>query len=124
MPAPPKNATRAAEKQRKKEKREQAAREAREGDAALKLAKEKVQQANEATDLLESFPVFRKYERNGINVVMEGCAASDVPKELMQKIFNLAKTNMESLYNEAKFGPFDSEGWDDRLKMRELTEKE
>ncbi|XP_067170842.1 LOW QUALITY PROTEIN: N-alpha-acetyltransferase 40 [Apteryx mantelli] len=76
----------------------------------------KVEAANKLEDPLEAFPVFKKYDRNGLNVSIECRRASGLDRATVDWAFELTKTNMQALYEQSEWG------WKDREKREELTD--
>lgn len=76
----------------------------------------KIQAANELEDPISLFPVFKKYERNGLSVTFETKKASNLDEETISWAFELTKTNMKSLYESSDWG------WKDKEKHAEMTE--
>lgn len=62
----------------------------------IALAKAAVDKANKLEDPLEPFPVFRKYNKNNINVELSVKKVTDVEDSVKQWAFNLTKRNMMS----------------------------
>ncbi|XP_016161107.1 PREDICTED: N-alpha-acetyltransferase 40 [Ficedula albicollis] len=57
----------------------------------------KVEAANKLQDPLEAFPVFKKYDRNGLNVSIECRRVSGLEPSTLDWAFELTKANMQSL---------------------------
>ncbi|GFR60797.1 N-alpha-acetyltransferase 40 [Elysia marginata] len=76
----------------------------------------KVEAANQVEDPLAPFPVFRKYERNGLNIDFETKRVSSLDEATTQWAFDLVKKNMKTLYENSEWG------WKDREKFEEMTE--
>jgi len=68
-------------------------------------------------DLLESFPLFKKYDRNGLAVDIEYQPVQKLSQELRDWTFTLLKDNMFKFY-EAVWG------WHDTQKKKELSHEE
>nr|XP_056709829.1 N-alpha-acetyltransferase 40 isoform X2 [Euleptes europaea] len=76
----------------------------------------KVEAANKLVDPLEAFPVFKKYDRNGLNVSIECKRVSSLNPATLDWAFELTKTNMQTLYEQSEWG------WKDREKRDEMTD--
>ncbi|XP_046557957.1 N-alpha-acetyltransferase 40-like [Haliotis rubra] len=88
----------------------------KEENAKLAVSMQKVETANKLGDPLAPFPVFTKYERNGLSVKIECKKVTDLDEETIEWIFQLTRDNMKSLYESCEWG------WKDREKKEELTE--
>ncbi|TRZ07055.1 hypothetical protein HGM15179_020052 [Zosterops borbonicus] len=66
--------------------------------AAMAAVCAKVEAANKLRDPLEAFPVFKKYDRNGLNVSIECCRVSSLDPPTLDWAFELTKANMQSLW--------------------------
>uniref|UniRef100_A0A8D2PRW8 N-alpha-acetyltransferase 40 n=1 Tax=Zosterops lateralis melanops TaxID=1220523 RepID=A0A8D2PRW8_ZOSLA len=66
--------------------------------AAMAAVCAKVEAANKLRDPLEAFPVFKKYDRNGLNVSIECCRVSSLDPPTLDWAFELTKANMQSLF--------------------------
>lgn len=82
----------------------------------LNLAKAVVDKANKLTDPLEPFPIFRKFNKNGVSAELSVHRVIDLDEEVKAWAFNLTKRNMEEKYRESKWK------WEDSLKYEELTD--
>ncbi|XP_064432331.1 N-alpha-acetyltransferase 40 isoform X1 [Mirounga angustirostris] len=67
-------------------------------------------------DPLEAFPVFKKYDRNGLNVSIECKRVSGLEPATVAWAFDLTKTNMQTMYEQSEWG------WKDREKREEMTD--
>ncbi|KAM3825113.1 N-alpha-acetyltransferase 40 [Vipera latastei] len=76
----------------------------------------KVEAANKLGDPLEAFPVFKKYDRNGLNVSIECKRVSSLEPATLDWAFELTKRNMQTLYEQSEWG------WKDREKRDEMTD--
>ncbi|XP_053134496.1 N-alpha-acetyltransferase 40 isoform X3 [Hemicordylus capensis] len=76
----------------------------------------KVEAANKLGDPLEAFPVFKKYDRNGLNVSIECKRVSSLDPATLDWAFELTKVNMQTLYEQSEWG------WKDREKRDEMTD--
>ncbi|KAG8522582.1 N-alpha-acetyltransferase 40 [Galemys pyrenaicus] len=84
--------------------------------AAMDAVCAKVEAANRLGDPLEAFPVFKKYDRNGLNVSIECKRVSGLEPATVDWAFDLTKTNMQSMYEQSEWG------WKDREKREEMTD--
>ena len=62
----------------------------------ISQAKSVVDKANKLIDPLEPFPVFRKYNKNGIQATLSMKRVTELPATKTDWIFNLTKSNMKS----------------------------
>ncbi|KAE8607497.1 hypothetical protein XENTR_v10011201 [Xenopus tropicalis] len=85
--------------------------------AAMAAVCAKVQAANQLGDPLSAFPVFKKFDRNGLNLSIECCKVSDLDQKTIDWAFELTKTNMQLLYEQSEWG------WKEREKREELTDE-
>ncbi|XP_030921517.1 N-alpha-acetyltransferase 40 [Geospiza fortis] len=65
--------------------------------AAMAAVCAKVEAANKLRDPLEAFPVFKKYDRNGLDVSIECRRVSGLEPPTLDWAFELTKANMQSL---------------------------
>uniref|UniRef100_A0A5F8GG26 N-alpha-acetyltransferase 40 n=1 Tax=Monodelphis domestica TaxID=13616 RepID=A0A5F8GG26_MONDO len=84
--------------------------------AAMDAVCAKVEAANKLEDPLEAFPVFKKYDRNGLNVSIECKRVSGLEQATVDWAFDLTKSNMQTLYEQSEWG------WKDREKKEEMTD--
>ncbi|XP_045430090.1 N-alpha-acetyltransferase 40 isoform X1 [Pipistrellus kuhlii] len=84
--------------------------------AAMDAVCAKVDAANRLGDPLEAFPVFKKYDRNGLNVSIECKRVSGLEAATVDWAFDLTKTNMQTMYEQSEWG------WKDREKREEMTD--
>lgn len=77
----------------------------------------KVEAANKLQDPLEAFPVFKKYDRNGLNVSIECRRVSGLEPSTLDWAFELTKANMQTLYEQSEWG------WKEREKRAELRDE-
>lgn len=54
-----------------------------------------VEKANKLVDPLEPFPVFRKYNKNGLEVDLEVKRVTNLDETTINWAFNLTKRNMQ-----------------------------
>lgn len=62
------------------------------------LAMSVVDKANKLTDPLEPFPVFRKYNKNGVEAELFIKKVADLDESTKNWVFNLTKRNMQLKY--------------------------
>ncbi|XP_078061241.1 N-alpha-acetyltransferase 40 [Mustelus asterias] len=77
----------------------------------------KVETANKLDDPLASFPAFKKYDRNGMNIVIECKRIADLDTSTVDWAVELTKTNMQTMYEQSEWG------WKDREKKEEMTDE-
>ncbi|XP_072776437.1 N-alpha-acetyltransferase 40 isoform X4 [Taeniopygia guttata] len=85
--------------------------------AAMAAVCAKVEAANKLQDPLEAFPVFKKYDRNGLNVSIECRRVSGLEPSTLDWAFELTKANMQTLYEQSEWG------WKEREKREELRDE-
>ncbi|XP_071657577.1 N-alpha-acetyltransferase 40 isoform X2 [Patagioenas fasciata] len=85
--------------------------------AAMAAVCAKVDAANKLEDPLASFPVFRKYDRNGLDVAIECKRAAALDPPTLDWAFDLTKANMQTLYEQSEWG------WKEREKRAELRDE-
>ncbi|XP_032090125.1 N-alpha-acetyltransferase 40 isoform X2 [Thamnophis elegans] len=102
--------------QRKSSKGKEKKQKRLEERAAMDAVCAKVEAANKLGDPLEAFPVFKKYDRNGLNVSIECKRVSSLEPATLDWAFELTKTNMQTLYEQSEWG------WKDREKRDEMTD--
>ncbi|NWI61158.1 NAA40 acetyltransferase, partial [Calyptomena viridis] len=85
--------------------------------AAMAAVCAKVEAANKLQDPLEAFPVFKKYDRNGLNVSIECRRVSGLEPSTLDWAFELTKANMQTLYEQSTWG------WKEREKREELRDE-
>nr|CAG4636713.1 EOG090X0MNC [Eubosmina coregoni] len=79
-------------------------------------ALELVKQANAQLNPLDPLPAFQAFNKNGLNVQIKCCQASELGKALVDWTFNLLMRNMKKMYEESDWG------WDEKEKLNEMTE--
>ncbi|NXA57523.1 NAA40 acetyltransferase, partial [Nothocercus julius] len=102
--------------QRKSSKAKEKKQKRLEERAAMDAVCAKVDAANKLEDPLEAFPVFKRYDRNGLSVSIECTRVSRLDRATVDWAFELTKTNMQTLYEQSEWG------WKDREKREELTD--
>ncbi|XP_041037947.1 N-alpha-acetyltransferase 40 [Carcharodon carcharias] len=85
--------------------------------AAMDAICAKVETANKLDDPLASFPAFKKYDRNGMNIVIECKRVADMDSSTVDWAVELTKTNMQTMYEQSEWG------WKDREKKEEMTDE-
>lgn len=80
-----------------------------------KMKRDALDGASEIEDQFCDIPVFRKYNKNGLNIEIR--SYKHAPDEYKDYIFNLTKKCMFDIYEQTN-------GWDDKIKKRELFENE
>lgn len=83
--------------QRKSSKAKEKKQKRLEERAAMDAVCAKVDAANRLGDPLEAFPVFKKYDRNGLNVSIECKRVSGLEPATVDWAFDLTKTNMQTM---------------------------
>ncbi|CAH1139671.1 unnamed protein product [Phyllotreta striolata] len=73
--------------------------------------------ANKLADPLEPFPVFRKFNKNGISAELYVKKVTDLDQSLKDWAFGLTKKNMQQKYEQCSWG------WSDTKKLDELTDE-
>uniref|UniRef100_A0A8B9EKX6 N-alpha-acetyltransferase 40, NatD catalytic subunit n=1 Tax=Anser cygnoides TaxID=8845 RepID=A0A8B9EKX6_ANSCY len=84
--------------------------------AAMDAVCAKVEAANKLEDPLEAFPVFKKYDRNGLDVAIECRRGAGLEPATLEWAFELTKSNMQTLYEQSEWG------WKEREKREELAD--
>ncbi|XP_078516671.1 N-alpha-acetyltransferase 40 [Lissotriton helveticus] len=101
---------------RKSSKAKEKKQKRQEERAAMDAVCAKVEAANKLGDPLQAFPVFKKYDRNGLNISIECIKVSGLDPATLDWAYELTKTNMQSLYEQSEWG------WKDREKRDEMTD--
>lgn len=73
--------------------------------------------ANKLVDPLEPFPVFRKFNKNGLSAELSVHRVTNLDEETKLWAFNLTKCNMQDKYMESSWP------WKDSQKLEELTDE-
>ena len=94
-----------------------------------------VKKANAQTDPLEPLPSFTKFERNGVNLVLEARRAGSLDTSLRDWIFDLTERNMQEMYTKVRpvttiaisvtcciYHDQSEWGWNGEVKRKELNE--
>ncbi|XP_043931560.1 N-alpha-acetyltransferase 40 isoform X2 [Protopterus annectens] len=84
--------------------------------AAMDAVCAKVEAANKLEDPLAALPVFKKYDRNNLNVTIESKKVSSLDQATIDWAFELTRANMQTLYEQSEWG------WKDREKREEMTD--
>ncbi|XP_050510510.1 N-alpha-acetyltransferase 40 [Diabrotica virgifera virgifera] len=103
----------AASSAKSKEKRLQR----KEEQSRISQAMTIVANANKLEDPLEPFPVFRKFNKNGLEAELFVKKAVDLDQNVKDWAFNLTKKNMQLKYEQCTWG------WSDSKKVEELTDE-
>jgi ribosomal protein S18 acetylase RimI-like enzyme len=91
---------------------------ARKAAAVRALAAQALVKTLKATpDLLEPFPAFRTFSRNGLSLNIEYLSAETAPAEFKAWAFDLTKRNVQGFYEGCP-----GWGWNDAKKRRELED--
>lgn len=75
-----------------------------------------VKKANAQADPLEPLPSFKKFERNGVDLVLEAKRAGSLDTSAKDWIFDLTERNMKEMYTKSEWG------WNGEVKRKELCE--
>ncbi|KAJ8338038.1 hypothetical protein SKAU_G00370040 [Synaphobranchus kaupii] len=85
--------------------------------AAMDAVCAKVDAANKLEDPLAAFPVFKKYDRNGLNLQIECKRVSTLNSSTVDWAYELTRTNMQTLYEQSEWG------WKEREKKEEMMDE-
>ncbi|KAJ8281636.1 hypothetical protein COCON_G00041550 [Conger conger] len=85
--------------------------------AAMDAVCARVEAANKLEDPLAAFPVFKKYDRNGLNLQIECKRVSALNSNTVDWAYELTKTNMQTLYEQSEWG------WKEREKKEEMMDE-
>ncbi|XP_070578837.1 N-alpha-acetyltransferase 40-like [Ptychodera flava] len=88
----------------------------KEESAKLAASQAIVDSANSLEDPMESLAPFKKFDRNGLNLIIECVRVTELDRDTTDWAFNLTKVNMQDLYESSSWG------WKDRDKKEELTD--
>jgi len=75
-----------------------------------------IKKANAQPDPLEPLPSFKKFERNGVDLVLEAKRAGSLDTSTKDWIFDLMERNMKEMYSKSEWG------WNEDNKRKELNE--
>eukprot|EP00879_Flechtneria_rotunda_P011866 GHRR01012395.1.p1 GENE.GHRR01012395.1~~GHRR01012395.1.p1 ORF type:complete len:239 (+),score=70.88 GHRR01012395.1:527-1243(+) len=100
-----------AANQQKKSKQKQAT-------EALKLVQQTIRSANQEQDILQQFPAFNKYDKNGLNAIITFSHGNKLSQDHQHAIWGLFDSNMRDIYNR------DVHKWNPKEKKRELFHEE
>lgn len=81
----------------------------------MKISIAVVNAADEVEDPMAAMAPFKKFNRNGLNLVIECKKVGDLEKDTTEWAFNLTKSNMQTLYENSNWG------WTEREKKDEMT---
>ncbi|XP_011681636.2 N-alpha-acetyltransferase 40 [Strongylocentrotus purpuratus] len=90
----------------------------KEEQAKIAAAKIIVDAANKIDDPMQNLTAFKKFERNDLSLTVECKKVTELEKDVTDWIFNLVKTNMQSLYESSDWG------WKGREKKEELMHEQ
>ncbi|XP_066575137.1 N-alpha-acetyltransferase 40 isoform X2 [Amia ocellicauda] len=85
--------------------------------AAMDAVCAKVESANKLEDPLAAFPVFKKYDRNGLNLAIECQRVAALSPDTLEWAYDLTRNNMQALYEQSEWG------WKEREKREELRDE-
>ncbi|ESO93537.1 hypothetical protein LOTGIDRAFT_56489, partial [Lottia gigantea] len=85
-------------------------------NAKLSASRAKVDAANKLDNPMDSFTVFKKFERNGLHLCIECNRVTDLDESVIDWAFQLTKSNMETLYEDSEWG------WKDKDKREEMVD--
>ncbi|KAJ8401716.1 hypothetical protein AAFF_G00376870 [Aldrovandia affinis] len=85
--------------------------------AAMDAVCAKVEAANKLEDPLAAFPVFKKYDRNGLNLHIESKRVSSLASSTVEWAYELTRANMQTLYEQSEWG------WKEREKREEMKDE-
>ncbi|XP_002739028.1 N-alpha-acetyltransferase 40-like [Saccoglossus kowalevskii] len=88
----------------------------KEESAKLAVSQAKVDAANKLEDPMNSLGIFKKFDRNGMNLTIECKKVTDLEKDTTEWAFGLTKSNMQEFYEASSWG------WRDRVKKEELSD--
>ncbi|XP_045461341.1 N-alpha-acetyltransferase 40 [Harmonia axyridis] len=83
----------------------------------ISQAMQAVALANNLEDPMEPFPVFRNFNKNGINAELNVKKGNCLEENVKQWAFNLTKKNMQQKYESCSWG------WSDSKKLEELNDE-
>ncbi|KZS03007.1 N-alpha-acetyltransferase 40 [Daphnia magna] len=75
-----------------------------------------VKKANDQNNPLGHLVAFHSFSRNGLDVALKCCKASQLDKITIDQLFELLKKNMKQMYEESAWG------WNEKDKFFEMTE--
>ncbi|RXN21671.1 N-alpha-acetyltransferase 40 isoform X1 [Labeo rohita] len=77
----------------------------------------KVEAANKLEDPLSAMPVFKKYDRNGLNLGIECKRVTALSPDTVEWAYELTRANMQTLYEQSEWG------WKEREKREEMKDE-
>ncbi|XP_069705395.1 N-alpha-acetyltransferase 40 [Periplaneta americana] len=101
---------------RKTTKHKERRQQRKEEIARISASQAVVNKANNQVDPLAAFPVFRKFEKNGLTVMLECKLCGSLDASTVDWVFDLEKKNMKSLYEQCEWG------WNEKVKREEMTD--
>ncbi|XP_053631972.1 N-alpha-acetyltransferase 40 isoform X1 [Cherax quadricarinatus] len=84
--------------------------------ARIAAAQLLVKQANSIPEPLSKFPIFHKYERNGLSCRLICKRVKDVDPDMLEWAIDLCKRTMQPMYEKS------TQGWHENEKREEMTE--
>ncbi|XP_060602682.1 N-alpha-acetyltransferase 40-like [Ruditapes philippinarum] len=90
----------------------------KEESAKMAISLAKVEAANKIENPLSMLEPFKKFERNGVSLVIDFKRSGDMDDETKEFVFQLCKKNMQTLYEKCGV-----HGWKDREKREEMSEE-
>ncbi|XP_034159510.2 N-alpha-acetyltransferase 40 isoform X2 [Pangasianodon hypophthalmus] len=85
--------------------------------AAMDAVCAKVVAANKLEDPLSAFPVFKKYDRNGLNLEIECKRVTALSPITVEWAYELTRANVQTLYEQSEWG------WKEREKREEMKDE-
>ncbi|XP_058639586.1 N-alpha-acetyltransferase 40 isoform X1 [Onychostoma macrolepis] len=85
--------------------------------AAMDAVCAKVEAANKLEDPLSAMPVFKKYDRNGLNLEIECKRVTALSPDTVEWAYELTRANMQTLYEQSEWG------WKEREKREEMKDE-
>lgn len=85
--------------------------------AAMDAVCAKVDAANKLDDPLATFPAFKNYDRNGLNLQIECKRVTTLNPLSVEWAFELTRANMQTLYEQSEWG------WKEREKREEMNDE-
>lgn len=86
----------------------------KEEQARMKVSVALVNAADDLDDPMATMGPFKKFNRNGLNLIIECKKRTDMDKDTLDWAFNLTKINMQALYEQSNWG------WTEREKKEEM----
>lgn len=86
----------------------------KEEQARVNISVGVVNAADQLEDPMSTLPVFKKFNRNGLELVIECKKVTSMERDAIDWAFNLCKSNMEALYEQSNWG------WTEKTKQEEM----